>query len=77
MIPFTSQTSSTPFAPEPLYVAILPTRKRAPACVTWGNIAWRSGQTINVDPGSGKILGDNKLQALAGRSYQPGWEPKV
>jgi predicted dehydrogenase len=42
-----------------------------------GNVAWRSDQTIDVDPGSGKIMGDKKLQALAGRSYQPGWEPKV
>jgi predicted dehydrogenase len=41
------------------------------------NIAWRSGQTVDVDPLSGEILGDKKLKALAGRTYQPGWEPKV
>jgi predicted dehydrogenase len=42
-----------------------------------GNIAWRSGHTINFDPETRKIQGDAAAEALVGRTYQPGWEPKV
>jgi len=42
-----------------------------------GNIAWRTGRTINFDPKSRKILGDHEAEALVTRSYRPGWEPKV
>ena len=42
-----------------------------------GNIAWRTGHTLHVDPKNGHILGDAEAQALWGREYSPGWEPKV
>jgi len=41
------------------------------------NIAWRSGRTVNFDPKTRKIIGDEAAAALAGRAYRPGWEPKV
>lgn len=42
-----------------------------------GNIAWRTGHTVNFDPGSMKIMGDRAAAALCRRSYRRGWEPKV
>ncbi len=42
-----------------------------------GNIAWRSGHTVNLDPSSCRIVGDEQAAALWHRTYRPGWEPKV
>lgn len=42
-----------------------------------GNIAWRTGHTVNFDKKSGKITGDRKAAALSEREYRRGWEPKV
>ncbi len=42
-----------------------------------GNIAWRTGHTVNFDPEKRKILGDEAAEALVSRAYRPGWEPKV
>jgi predicted dehydrogenase len=42
-----------------------------------GNIAWRTGQTVNFDPASRKILGDKNATALASREYRKGWQPRV
>ena len=42
-----------------------------------GNVAWRSGHTINFDPKSRQIVGDKSAQAFASRAYRRGWEPKV
>jgi predicted dehydrogenase len=42
-----------------------------------GNIAWRSGETINFDPVGKKIKGSARAQALWKREYRPGWEPRV
>jgi len=42
-----------------------------------GNIAWRTGRTINFDPQTRKITGDRQAAALAERKYRPGWSPKV
>ena len=42
-----------------------------------GNIAWRVGRSLNVDPQNGHILGDKEAEKLWSRSYEKGWEPKV
>ena len=42
-----------------------------------GNIALRSGHTVNFDPKTHKVLGDEAAAALATRAYRPGWEPKI
>jgi predicted dehydrogenase len=42
-----------------------------------GNIAWRTGQTVNFDPANRKIVGDKSATALASREYRKGWQPKV
>ena len=42
-----------------------------------GNIAWRSGHTINYDAKVGKIVGDRDASKLWQREYRKGWEPKV
>ncbi len=45
--------------------------------VQLGNIALRSGRTLNIDPKNGHILNDNEAIKYWSREYQPGWEPKV
>jgi predicted dehydrogenase len=42
-----------------------------------GNIAWRTGHTINFDPAKNKIVGDKAASAFWGRAYRRGWEPKA
>jgi hypothetical protein len=42
-----------------------------------GNIAWRTGNTVNFDPVKRKIVGDRKAAALWSREYRRGWEPRV
>lgn len=42
-----------------------------------GNVAWRTGSTVNFDPKSGKILDNRAATALWSRTYRRGWEPKV
>ncbi|MEK7720700.1 MAG: Gfo/Idh/MocA family oxidoreductase, partial [Bacteroidota bacterium] len=42
-----------------------------------GNISWRVGRDIHVDPKNGHIIGDKEAQKLWQRSYEKGWEPKV
>lgn len=42
-----------------------------------GAIAHRTGHTLHCDPTTGRIVDDPEAQALWGREYEPGWEPKV
>ena len=42
-----------------------------------GNISQRTGRSLNLDPQNGHIIGDPEAQALFGRTYEKGWEPKV
>lgn len=45
--------------------------------VQLGNISQRVGRSLQVDPLSGRIVGDIEAQKLFGREYEPGWEPKI
>jgi hypothetical protein len=42
-----------------------------------GNIAQRTGRTLNIDSKNGHILNDKDAMKLWSREYQKGWEPKV
>ena len=42
-----------------------------------GNISWRLGRDLKIDPQNGHIIGDKEGQKLWGREYQKGWEPKI
>jgi predicted dehydrogenase len=45
--------------------------------VQLGNISYRVGRTLNIDPKNGHILGDQEAQRLWSRDYEKGWEPVV
>jgi predicted dehydrogenase len=45
--------------------------------VQLGNIAQRSGRTLNIDPSNGHIIDDREAMKYWSREYEPGWEPKV
>ncbi len=42
-----------------------------------GNISWRVGRDLKIDPSNGHIIGDADAQKLWGRQYEKGWEPVV
>jgi predicted dehydrogenase len=42
-----------------------------------GNIAYRTGRTVNFDPATRAIAGDDEAAALWTRQYRAGWEPTV
>jgi len=42
-----------------------------------GNISWRVGRDLHLDPKNAHIINDPEAQKLWGRTYEPGWAPKV
>ena len=42
-----------------------------------GNIAHRTGRTLNCSANDGHIVGDEQAMELWQRDYEPGWEPVV
>ena len=42
-----------------------------------GNISWRLGRDLKIDPTNGHIIGDKEAQKLWGREYEKGWEPTI
>ena len=42
-----------------------------------GNIAWRTGHTLTLDPEHRKILGDSLANRLWSREYRKGWRPQI
>ena len=42
-----------------------------------GNIAYRTGSVLQLDPSNGHIQGNPDAQQLWTREYEPGWEPVV
>jgi hypothetical protein len=42
-----------------------------------GNIAQRTGRTLNCDAADGHIIGDEEAAKLWRRQYEPGWEPAI
>ena len=51
--------------------------QKATLCCHLGNIAWRTGQTVDFDPTTRKMKAGGKAHALWRREYRRGWEPKV
>ncbi len=42
-----------------------------------GNIAWRTGRSLQVNPADGRIIGDREAMGMWQREYERGWEPVV
>jgi predicted dehydrogenase len=42
-----------------------------------GNISWRMGRDLKIDPQNGHILDDKQAMKLWSREYEKGWAPKV
>jgi predicted dehydrogenase len=41
------------------------------------NIAWETKRELHLNPANGKVLGDPQAMTYWGRTYEPGWAPKV
>lgn len=42
-----------------------------------GNISQYVGRTLNINPQSGRIIGDSEAMSMWSRDYEPGWEPRI
>ncbi|MFM8878195.1 MAG: gfo/Idh/MocA family oxidoreductase, partial [Verrucomicrobiota bacterium] len=42
-----------------------------------GNIAWRTGHTLHLDPATASLRNDRAAAALWGREYRRGWKPRI
>lgn len=62
--------------PAGLHQPILEAHKSTLLCHL-GNIAQRTGRTVQTDPASGHILGDAEQLGLWARDYDPGWVADV
>lgn len=60
----------------PLHSDIAECQKSALLCHL-GNIAYRTGHTLHVDPANGHIVKDSAAKKLWSREYRHGWEPRV
>ncbi|TVR17753.1 MAG: gfo/Idh/MocA family oxidoreductase [Balneolaceae bacterium] len=42
-----------------------------------GNIAQYVGRSLNINPQTGRIIGDSEAMSMWRRDYEPGWEPRI
>ena len=42
-----------------------------------GNISQYVGRSLNINPGTGRIIGDAEAMSKWRRNYEPGWEPRI
>lgn len=42
-----------------------------------GNMSQYVGRSLNLDPKTGRIIGDSEAMSMWSRSYEPGWEPTI
>jgi len=42
-----------------------------------GNISQYVGRSLNINPQTGRIIGDSEAMSMWRRDYQPGWEPRI
>jgi len=42
-----------------------------------GNIAQKTGRSLEIDKKTGRILNNKEAMKMWGREYEPGWEPKI
>ena len=45
--------------------------------VQLGNVAQRLGRSLEIDPGTGRITGDDEAHQYWGRTYEAGWEMEL
>lgn len=42
-----------------------------------GNISQYLGRSLNINPQTGRIIGDSEAMGMWNRDYEPGWEPRI
>src|SRR5690606_39572900 len=58
-------------------VADIESGHKSTLLVQLGNIAQRVGHSLDIDPETGRIVGDKKAMKLWSRDYEKGWEMKL